>query len=537
MNVELSDASIADTEADLRVVGLLVGDELPAGVAEAPGGHDAKAGFKKTTVLRPDPESRWLVVGLGKRQELDAERLRVAAAVAAKSAADFGAGRIAWSVPAGADDGAHAAAIVEGTVLASYSFDRYRSKDAEEQTPAGIGELVLTEAGPHAGDAVEAARVAAEAENRARDLQSLPANVLDPDALAERAREIATANPGVEVTVIGRDEIAERGMGGLAAVASGSEVEPRLIALRYSGGGAETIGLVGKGVTFDSGGISIKPGAGMHDMKMDMSGAAAVLEAFAAVVELGLSLELVAVVPATENMPSGSAMRPGDIITQLNGKTVEVNNTDAEGRLILADALTYCVRDMGADRVVDIATLTGAVVVALGSTYAALISNDDDWAATRGRCRRGDRRACLAPAPAPRVQGADDRQGGRPHQPRLEAQGGHDLRRPPSSRSSSTKSHGSTWTSPAPPGTPAASTSAPAHRASACASSLNWPAGSPPRGLEGESTAGPGGGRHRSSPFRARAEGSHRGRRSAPDSGCRARWAPSPGGRYPAGGR
>ena len=134
-------------------------------------------------------------------------------------------------------------------------------------------------------------------------------------------------------------------------------------------------------MTFDSGGISIKPSDGMHEMKMDMSGGAAVIEAIAAIAELGLALDLVAAVPATENMPSGTAVKPGDIIEQLNGKTVEVNNTDAEGRLILADALTYCVRELGAERLVDIATLTGAVVIALGSTYAALISNDDEWAA------------------------------------------------------------------------------------------------------------------------------------------------------------
>ena len=171
-------------------------------------------------------------------------------------------------------------------------------------------------------------------------------------------------------------------MGGLVAVSQGSATEPRLIALRYSGGGSgPRIGLVGKAVTFDSGGISIKPSAGMHEMKFDMSGGAAVIEAVAAIAELGLELDLVAVVPATENMPSGSAIKPGDIITQLNGKTVEVNNTDAEGRLILADALTYSVRELGAERLVDLATLTGAVVVALGSTYAALISNDDEWAA------------------------------------------------------------------------------------------------------------------------------------------------------------
>ena len=229
---------------------------------------------------------------------------------------------------------------------------------------------------------LRAARIGAEAANRARELQNLPGNVVTPTYLADRARELAVQFETISAEVLGRDEIASRGLGGLAAVAAGSEQEPRLICLRYSGrGSGEVLGLVGKAVTFDSGGISIKPSQAMHEMKMDMSGGAAVLEALAAIAELGLELDIAAVVPSTENMPSGSATRPGDIITQLNGKTVEVNNTDAEGRLILADALTWCVREMGADRVVDIATLTGAVVVALGSTYAALIANDDELAA------------------------------------------------------------------------------------------------------------------------------------------------------------
>jgi leucyl aminopeptidase len=163
-------------------------------------------------------------------------------------------------------------------------------------------------------------------------------------------------------------------------VSQGTEEEPRLIVLRHAGGSGPTLGLVGKGVTFDTGGISLKPSAAMHEMKMDMSGAAAVLEAVAAIAELGLPIDLVAVIPSTENMPSGSAIKPGDVITQYNGVTVEVNNTDAEGRLILADALAYAV-ELGADRIVDLATLTGAVLIALGSTHAALISNDDELAA------------------------------------------------------------------------------------------------------------------------------------------------------------
>ena len=185
--------------------------------------------------------------------------------------------------------------------------------------------------------------------------------------------------------MLGPEQIAAKGMGGLVAVSRGGGEPARLIILRYAGGGSgPTLGLVGKGVTFDTGGISLKPGAGMHEMKYDMSGAAAVLEAVAAIAELGLAVDLVAVVPSTENMPSGTAIKPGDVITQFNGKTVEVNNTDAEGRLILADALAYAV-ELGAERLVDLATLTGAVVIALGSTYAAVVANDDELAAAVAR--------------------------------------------------------------------------------------------------------------------------------------------------------
>jgi leucyl aminopeptidase len=184
----------------------------------------------------------------------------------------------------------------------------------------------------------------------------------------------------VSVEVLDREAMVSKGMGGLEAVSAGTHEEPRLIVLRHEAGGdGDTLGLVGKGVTFDSGGISIKPSQGMEEMKMDMSGAAAVLEAVEAIARLEIPINLLAVIPSTENMPSGHATKPGDIITQLNGKTVEVNNTDAEGRLILADALAYAV-ELGADRIVDLATLTGSVLIGLGSTYAALISNDDAWA-------------------------------------------------------------------------------------------------------------------------------------------------------------
>ncbi len=389
MQIEVTAEPLEAVDADLHVAGLAESEELDAAHRGLPGGGDVRSGFRKQTLLRPDADRRVLVIGLGKREELDAERLRICAALAVAQAGVYEATTIAWALPesgaAGATPETLAAGLVEGTILASFRFDRFRSRDPDDPPPPTVERLVISAPG-RAGEldgAVTRARVAAEAANRARELQALPANVATPTYLADRAREIAGSHDSVEVEVLGRDELAERGMGGLIAVSQGSAEEPQLICLRYAGGGSggETIGLVGKAVTFDTGGISIKPSAKMEEMKMDMSGGAAVLETVAAIAELDLAGNVVACVPATENMPSGTATRPGDIITQLNGKTVEVNNTDAEGRLILADALTHCVRELGAQRVVDIATLTGGVVIALGSTYAGLLSNDDEWAA------------------------------------------------------------------------------------------------------------------------------------------------------------
>jgi leucyl aminopeptidase len=389
VRVEVTSAGLSEVDCDLVAIGLCDGQELPDELAGAPGAGDVKTAFRKTATLLPERPGRVLVVGLGEREDLDAERMRVAAALAAKQGSAHSAISLAWSLP---DEGEHldhaqaAASLVEGTALATHRFDRFRSRDPEDPPPPELERLVLLtgEGGGASGieREAEAARVAADAANRARELQELPSNVVNPAYLAARAEEIAAAHDSVSAETLGPAEIEDLGMGGVVAVSAGSAQEPRLIVLRHRGAAedAETLGLVGKGVTFDSGGISIKPSRGMHEMKMDMSGGAAVLEAVAAIAELELPLNVVAVVPAVENMPSGTATRPGDIITQLNGKTVEVNDTDAEGRLILADALTYCVRDLVADRVVDLATLTGSVVVALGSTYSGLISNDDDLA-------------------------------------------------------------------------------------------------------------------------------------------------------------
>ncbi len=387
MRVDIRQITLEQVEADLIVAGLFEGDELPGKLAWDPGASYAKAEFKKVSLLNPDEPWRVVAVGLGKREDADPERMRIAAALAANEAAKLEAASLAWLLPESDDAGATAgageatvAALVTGTILADYRFDRFRSSDPNEPPSPRIESLTLV-GSEDLAEAAEAARICAEAQNRARDLQSLPSNVATPSFLGRRARSIASAHTAVSTEVFDRDAIAAKGMGGLVAVSQGSAEEPQLIVLRYEGGGSgPTLGLVGKGVTFDTGGISLKPSAAMHEMKMDMSGAAAVLEAVAAIAELGLELNIVAVVPSTENMPSGTAIKPGDVITQYNGKTVEINNTDAEGRLILADALAYAV-ELGAERIVDLATLTGAVLIALGSTYAAVISNDDELAA------------------------------------------------------------------------------------------------------------------------------------------------------------
>jgi leucyl aminopeptidase len=368
--------SAGDTDADTRVVGLFEGESLGEPELQAlVDSGEAKPALRKLAVTHVNGR-RVILAGLGKRDELDHERARLAAAVAAARARELGSRSLSWASPS--DDGRVAGALVEGTLLALYRFDRFKSSSDSGDDGAVVESLEIA-SGADLSDAAERARVLAEAQNAARELQNLPANVANPTFLADRARELADAHEKLSVDVWDRERIVSEGMGAFAAVAQGTHVDPRLIVLRYEGGGTgPLLGYVGKAVTFDTGGISIKPSAKMQEMKFDMSGGAAVLESVGAIAALDLPVRLLAVVPSTENMPSGHAVKPGDIVTALNGKTIEVNNTDAEGRLILADALAYAVRE-GAERVVDLATLTGAIVVALGSTYAGLFSNDDDW--------------------------------------------------------------------------------------------------------------------------------------------------------------
>jgi leucyl aminopeptidase len=371
-----------ETDADTIAIGLFEGEDVA---------HDVEGGVLQGLVASGEARRalgrlavahaagrRWILVGLGERDRFDAERARVAAAAAHGRAKELGTATLCWELPHDVDD-AIAAGLVEGTVLAAYAFTRYRSGGDDDR---GLDALVVS-AHRDVGAAVARAELMARAANRARDLQNTPANDMTPTVLARRAQALASEHEALSVSIEGREGIVVRGMGAFAAVARGSDEEPALIELRYEGAAADAppaLGLVGKAVTFDTGGISIKPAAKMHEMKFDMSGGAAVIEAMGAIAELGLPITVVGVVGATENMPSGHAMRPGDIVRAKNGTTIEVNNTDAEGRLVLADCLCRAV-ELGAARLVDVATLTGAIVTALGSTHTGLMSNDDAWAA------------------------------------------------------------------------------------------------------------------------------------------------------------
>jgi leucyl aminopeptidase len=390
MRVELSSEDAESVEAD--VLGVPLADPVPplppavdllderlegrlARVAE----EERVAKTRGRTAVLHTGEGRVVAAGLGPGAALDSDAVRTAASAVARATSSVG-GTVAWVVDRGLDLPAteQARAAVDGLVLGSYDPGRWK---ADGDRPRPFERLLLVGADESAlAAAVRASRVA-QAANRARDLANAPANELTPERLAERAQELASTQEHLSAEALGPNEILALGMGAFAGVAQGAHNPPRLIVMRYEPPQPQAgvvLGLVGKAITFDTGGISIKPAAYMEDMKGDMAGGAAVIEGLGAIAELGLPTRAIAVVAATENMVGGGAYRPGDILHAMNGKTIEVINTDAEGRLVLADALTYA-REQGATHIVDFATLTGVMEAAMGDFYAGVFGNDADW--------------------------------------------------------------------------------------------------------------------------------------------------------------
>jgi leucyl aminopeptidase len=378
VQVEATTRSPIATDADTIAQGVFEGG---AGAGEGVAGQLIASGEARgklgALAVAHDQGRRLILVGLGDRAQFGPERARVAAAAVDGRAQDLGTRTLCWATPA-QPAGEIVKGLVEGTLLHAYRFDRYKP-DGDVRAV----ERLIVSSSDDVSESVRAAAIVTTAQNRARDLGNTPGNDLTPTALADYAVRLAERHDGMAVTSLDGSAIRRLGMGAFAAVAQGSAEDPRLIRIDYDGPqadrGAPLVAFVGKGVTFDSGGLSLKTAGDMNEMKFDMCGAAAVIEAIAALAELQVPARVLGIVGATENLPSGTATRPGDIVRALDGTTIEIDNTDAEGRLVLADCLCYARRE-GADRLVDLATLTGAVVVALGSTYAGLMSNDDPWA-------------------------------------------------------------------------------------------------------------------------------------------------------------
>lgn len=415
MQIEVESREPAASQADLLALPLFATDraswKLPprlAPLARALGGRleaaIASGEFKgkrgETLLLHADPGApvrRVLLIGLGAESGVGAEGLRRAAGSAIGAAQAKRAARVVLVVPAmrRLRPAAQAEALAEGAVLAGYRFDRYRTQ--RDEPPADVSRVTLlferTKELRALRQAAAVGVVLAESQNAARDLSNEPANHLSPAALASATQKMARAC-GLTCRVFDVPELERRGMGGLLAVGQGSANAPRLIVIEHGRAaksrgaagrrraGLPTIALVGKGITFDSGGISIKPAAAMHEMKHDMSGAAAVVGALRAAALLEIPVHVVGVIAAAENLPSATAYRPGDIVKTASGQTVEVLNTDAEGRIVLSDALHFARTEYTPEAIVDLATLTGACVVALGKWCSGLFSNDERLASS-----------------------------------------------------------------------------------------------------------------------------------------------------------
>src|ERR1041385_313503 len=376
----VKDAALEKAVADLVSSGEITGKAFETAMLHRPQGLKAK---------------RLLVVGAGQAKSFSHAEARKAAGSAIRALKPKTIKSCAFVVPdlaAGAEDAVRA--MVEGALVADFDPDTYRS-DRKDQSVKEI--TVVAPTGTDQSrlqDAMTQGRVIGESQNFTRELVNEPSNRLTPTMLGDRARKMCDA-VGLKCELMGPDKIKEMKMGAFWSVSQGSDEEPRLIVMRYDPPGAPekpVLGLVGKGITFDTGGISIKPADGMEKMKDDMAGGAAVACALGALALLGAPIRVVGVVPATENMPGGRAIKPGDILRSAEGKTVEVINTDAEGRLILGDGLWYA-RRLGATHLVDVATLTGAIVVALGKSTTGAFGTPESWVESVRRVanRSGDR--------------------------------------------------------------------------------------------------------------------------------------------------
>ena len=356
-------------------------------VAAAPRFHGKKN--ELVPVIGPPglPVSRIVLVGLGKPKAVDARLLEDLGGTLAAHLNSAGESEATFAVDLG--DGAPvkpaeaAARLAYGAALRSYRFDKYRTKQKPEQKPS-LSSITVSAASPgEAKQAYQALGAAAEAVAFTRDLVSEPANELYPESMAERASALAGPDlPGLTVEVLDENRLSELGMGALLGVAQGSVRPPRVVVMQYRGVAADVapLAFIGKGVTFDTGGISIKPAGGMWDMKWDMAGAGVVIGLMRLLAARRARVNAVGLVGLVENMPSGAAQRPGDIVRSMSGQTIEVLNTDAEGRLVLADVLWYCQDRFKPKAMIDLATLTGAVIVALGHENAGLFANNDELA-------------------------------------------------------------------------------------------------------------------------------------------------------------
>jgi len=370
-------------ESDLAVLAAFEDEPLPVEVAALLEPADFGGRPNQTLLLYPRgavAPKRLLLVGLGKRQKASTETIRRASATAVKEAQKLKVAAV--TIGTNGDLGLEAAAqaFAEGFELGAYRFWRYRTGLSDEQTFQVERAVVFSKTDERAGAGVATGQAIARGVNFARDLVNGPGYAMHPPELGEEAVKLGQ-RVGLKVTVLDMAQLIEQGFGGILAVGKGSEHEPRFIVMEYgeAGKGTPTICLVGKGLTFDSGGLSLKPAEAMETMKSDMGGSAAVFGAMQAIAELNLPLHVVGLVSAAENMPSSNAYRPGDIVKTLSGKTIEVLNTDAEGRIILSDALFYAQR-YKPDAIVELSTLTGAIIIALGPHATGLMATDQKLA-------------------------------------------------------------------------------------------------------------------------------------------------------------